>query len=194
VLTYTENESLVDENSNQMPGGTHEIHNPIYRRGTRGDPDKAIHDQPWSYRTWLALSVFRRDDLKYAVKVGIGAVLYAMWSFIEATRGFYGHWRGEWGLLSYMLVCSMVCLYMCGTSLKYRVLTTSSDNRCIQYHRLPAFCRHMSWGHLRDCCMDSCRRPCIRSRLFRLARFIVVFLHYCRERERTHGTLYPTYL
>ncbi|KAF2819839.1 hypothetical protein CC86DRAFT_362211 [Ophiobolus disseminans] len=100
-------ESLVDEDNNQTPGGSHEIHNPIYRRDTRGDPYKPIHEQPLSYRIWVALAVFRRDDLKYAVKVGWGAILYAMWSFIEPTRELYRHWRGEWGLLSYMLVCSM---------------------------------------------------------------------------------------
>jgi hypothetical protein len=98
----------MDENNEETSGRTHEIHNPIYRRSTRGDPYKPETEQPLSYRTWVALSVFRRDDLKYAVKVGIGAVLYAMWSFFEPTRELYGHWRGEWGLLSYMLVCSMV--------------------------------------------------------------------------------------
>jgi hypothetical protein len=111
VLISVEAENLIDEDSNQTPGGSHEIHNPIYRRDTRGDPYKPIHEQPLSYRIWVALSVFRRDDLKYAVKVGIGAILYAMWSFIQPTRQLYGHWRGEWGLLSYMLVCSMVCVY-----------------------------------------------------------------------------------
>lgn len=50
---------------------------------------------------------FRRDDLKFAVKVGAGAALFAMFSFNTSTRRFYQHWRGEWGLLSYMLVCSM---------------------------------------------------------------------------------------
>ncbi|KAH7390670.1 Fusaric acid resistance protein-like-domain-containing protein [Pyrenochaeta sp. MPI-SDFR-AT-0127] len=98
---------LIDESENQTPGGSHEIHNPIYRRSTRGDPYKPENEQPLSYRIWVALAAFRRDDLKYAVKVGIGAVLYAMWSFIQPTRKLYGHWRGEWGLLSYMLVCSM---------------------------------------------------------------------------------------
>ena len=98
----------MDESNEETSGRTHEIHNPIYRRSTRGDPYKPATEQPLSYRTWVALSVFRRDDLKYAVKVGIGAVLYAMWSFFEPTRELYGHWRGEWGLLSYMLVCSMV--------------------------------------------------------------------------------------
>lgn len=45
--------------------------------------------------------------MKYAIKVGVGAIIYAMWSFIPRTRPFFNHWRGEWGLLSYMLVCSM---------------------------------------------------------------------------------------
>ena len=56
---------------------------------------------------WKFLSVFRRDDTKFAVKVGVGAALYALPSFLASTRPFYQHWRGEWGLLSYMLVCSM---------------------------------------------------------------------------------------
>lgn len=57
-----------------------------------------LHDQ---------LAVFRREDVKYAIKVGFGAILFALPSFIPSTRPFYSHWRGEWGLLSYMLVCSM---------------------------------------------------------------------------------------
>ncbi|CAI6335501.1 unnamed protein product [Periconia digitata] len=96
--------SLLDD---RVEHGNREIHRPIYRKSTRGNPDKSVHEQPLSYRVWLKLSVFRRDDIRYAAKVGIGAVLYAMWSFIPETREFYGHWRGEWGLLSYMLVCSM---------------------------------------------------------------------------------------
>ncbi|KAF2853897.1 hypothetical protein T440DRAFT_418039 [Plenodomus tracheiphilus IPT5] len=103
----SEDASLIDHEDAQTPGGSHEIHNPIYRKSTRGDPYRPENDQPLSYRVWVSLAVFRRDDLKYAVKVGIGAILYAMWSFVEPTRALYGHWRGEWGLLSYMLVCSM---------------------------------------------------------------------------------------
>lgn len=59
------------------------------------------------YQIWKSLRVFRRDDMKFAVKVGTGAALYALPSFVSSTRPFYSHWRGEWGLLSYMLVCSM---------------------------------------------------------------------------------------
>ncbi|KAJ4347011.1 uncharacterized protein N0V89_010945 [Didymosphaeria variabile] len=97
-----ENTGLLDDR-----GDLWQIRRPIYRKSTRGNPDKSINEQPLTYRLWLRLSVFRQDDIRYAFKVGIGAVLYAMWAFVPATRDFYGHWRGEWGLLSYMLVCSM---------------------------------------------------------------------------------------
>jgi hypothetical protein len=60
-----------------------------------------------TYRLWKSLEVFRRDDTKFAIKVGTGAALFALPSFLQSTRPFYSHWRGEWGLLSYMLVCSM---------------------------------------------------------------------------------------
>ncbi|EXJ80133.1 hypothetical protein A1O1_08275 [Capronia coronata CBS 617.96] len=58
-------------------------------------------------RVYHAASFLRRDDIKFAIKVGIGAMLYALPSFLPSTRPIYSHWRGEWGLLSYMLVCSM---------------------------------------------------------------------------------------
>ncbi|KAI2625919.1 Fusaric acid resistance protein-like-domain-containing protein [Hypoxylon sp. NC1633] len=48
-----------------------------------------------------------RDDIRFGLKVGIGATLYAMFAFIPQTRPIYALWRGEWGLLSFMIVCSM---------------------------------------------------------------------------------------
>jgi hypothetical protein len=60
-----------------------------------------------SYRTWKALGVLRREDVKYAIKVGLGAMVFASFAFIPSTRPWYYRWRGGWGLLSYMLVCSM---------------------------------------------------------------------------------------
>lgn len=43
----------------------------------------------------------------FGIKVGIGASLWAMFAFLDATRPMYNHYRGEWGLLSFMIVCSM---------------------------------------------------------------------------------------
>lgn len=50
---------------------------------------------------------FAREDVLFGIKVGIGAVLWAQFAFIPATRPMYQHWRGEWGLLSYMIVVGM---------------------------------------------------------------------------------------
>ncbi|KAK5991550.1 putative C26F1.08c-like protein [Cladobotryum mycophilum] len=48
-----------------------------------------------------------RDDIMFGLKVGIGASLMAMFAFIGETRDIYKAYRGEWGLLSFMIVCSM---------------------------------------------------------------------------------------
>ncbi|KAA8649298.1 uncharacterized protein ATNIH1004_005199 [Aspergillus tanneri] len=60
-----------------------------------------------SYRLWKVASFFGKDETKFAIKVGMGAALYASPSFLSLTRPFYLYWKGEWGLVSYMLVCSM---------------------------------------------------------------------------------------
>ncbi|KAK4195641.1 Fusaric acid resistance protein-like-domain-containing protein [Triangularia verruculosa] len=48
-----------------------------------------------------------RDDIRFGLKVGAGAAFWAMFAFIPQTKDTYRHWRGEWGLLSFMIVCSM---------------------------------------------------------------------------------------
>ncbi|KAG5941496.1 hypothetical protein E4U53_007397 [Claviceps sorghi] len=56
------------------------------------------------------LRVLRRgaeDDILFGVKVGLGSSLWAMLAFLPETRPLYFHYRGEWGLLSFMIVCSM---------------------------------------------------------------------------------------
>jgi len=88
-----------------VPGG---VPSPPARKATPDDdPGMRRQRKSFRYRFWRFLRIFRRDDTKFAIKVGVGAALYALPSFLVSTRPFYQHWRGEWGLLSYMLVCSM---------------------------------------------------------------------------------------
>ncbi|KAG5973292.1 hypothetical protein E4U55_000601 [Claviceps digitariae] len=54
-----------------------------------------------------AVRFLAREDILFGIKVGIGAVLWAQFAFIPQTRPIYQHWRGEWGLLSYMIVVGM---------------------------------------------------------------------------------------
>jgi hypothetical protein len=60
-----------------------------------------------SERILQLLRVVSREDILFGIKVGIGAVLWAMFAFFDVTRPIYQHWRGEWGLLSYMIVVGM---------------------------------------------------------------------------------------
>lgn len=50
---------------------------------------------------------FRREDVKFAIKVGGGATFYAMFAFFPEFKATYDHWHMEWALVAYMLVCSM---------------------------------------------------------------------------------------
>ncbi|KIX94328.1 uncharacterized protein Z520_10038 [Fonsecaea multimorphosa CBS 102226] len=70
-------------------------------------PDQPRFKQLFFRYLYAVASFLRRDDVRFAIKVGLGAMLYALPSFIPSTRPLYQHWRGEWGLVSYMLVCSM---------------------------------------------------------------------------------------
>lgn len=67
----------------------------------------APQGEPFSHRIYRKLKILKRDDVRFAIKVGIGAALFALPSFLAVTRPYYQHWRGEWGLVSYMVVCSM---------------------------------------------------------------------------------------
>ncbi|KAI0144045.1 Fusaric acid resistance protein-like-domain-containing protein [Hypoxylon sp. NC0597] len=84
------------------------------RRGTVGWDQAPQGEGIWDHfvraMSRSLLKFFRflaRDDIRFGLKVGIGATLYAMFAFIPQTRPIYAHWRGEWGLLSFMIVCSM---------------------------------------------------------------------------------------
>ena len=59
------------------------------------------------YRLWRTCRVFRRDDIKFAFKVGIGAVALGVLAYIPATQPFFYRWRLEWALATYMFVCAM---------------------------------------------------------------------------------------
>ncbi|KAK4168938.1 Fusaric acid resistance protein-like-domain-containing protein [Cladorrhinum sp. PSN259] len=60
-----------------------------------------------SQKLLKAMRKLSRDDIRFGLKVGVGAALWAMFAFIPQTKDTYQHWRGEWGLLSFMIVCAM---------------------------------------------------------------------------------------
>ncbi|KAG6031839.1 hypothetical protein E4U41_007412 [Claviceps citrina] len=87
-----------------------------------------------SQRLLRVLRFLAREDIRFGIKVGIGAVLWAQFAFIPQTRPMYQHWRGEWGLLSYMIVVGMTT----GAS------NTTSTSRLVGT-LLGAACACMAW-------------------------------------------------
>ncbi|KAG6006786.1 hypothetical protein E4U21_006677 [Claviceps maximensis] len=70
-------------------------------------PSASSFQRVLSQRVLSAMRFLVREDILFGIKVGIGAVLWAQFAFIPQTRPMYQHWRGEWGLLSYMIVVAM---------------------------------------------------------------------------------------
>ena len=83
-----------------------DITKPIKRADLYATRDQNLKE-PFSHRVYRTLRILRRDDIRFAVKVGIGAALFSLPAFLSFTRPYFQHWRGEWGLVSYMVVCSM---------------------------------------------------------------------------------------
>lgn len=74
------------------------------RARSKGAEEKASLVARFRCRLWRATRVFRQDEVKFLIKVGLGAVAYAAPAFAQSTRPWFLRFRGEWGLLSYMLV------------------------------------------------------------------------------------------
>ena len=103
----TQYEGLKARNFHDHGEESTDIPFPIQRADDFANPDKSSRGKPWYYGIYKALHVFRQDDVRFAIKVGMGAALYALPAFLDDTRPFFMHWRGEWGLVSYMAVCCM---------------------------------------------------------------------------------------
>ncbi|ROV91347.1 hypothetical protein VMCG_09699 [Cytospora schulzeri] len=105
----TEREPMVRPiRRSQLPRGVPD--QMIRRRDTfswEAEPSASDIVKMMSQKFLSFLRFLSRDDIRFGLKVGLGAMLWAMLAFIPETKPIYMHWRGEWGLLSFMIVCSM---------------------------------------------------------------------------------------
>jgi hypothetical protein len=53
---------------------------------------------------WRSLRAFRRTDIQFGFKVGVGAIVFAIPAFAENLRPTFSAWRGEWGLITYAVI------------------------------------------------------------------------------------------
>lgn len=77
----------------------------------------------WRYRLWRFLRSCNRTDVRHGIKVGIGGMLIAIPGYIPATRPYFKSVRGEWAVITYMLIMARNLGAMT-TNIPYRVFGT----------------------------------------------------------------------
>ncbi|ORY77345.1 hypothetical protein BCR37DRAFT_382854 [Protomyces lactucae-debilis] len=83
----------------------------IWRRQQKKQKSKSAvpaRQKSWldrvKYNLWRALRVFKNPNIRFGLKVGVGAALFATPSMVDAWRGVFLEYRFEWGLLSYVII------------------------------------------------------------------------------------------
>ena len=66
--------------------------------------DSKNSNPTWSLKLWRSLHAFRRLDVQFGIKVGVGAAIFAIPAFTDRFRPLFGMWRGEWGLITYVII------------------------------------------------------------------------------------------
>ncbi|RDW28748.1 Fusaric acid resistance protein-like-domain-containing protein [Yarrowia lipolytica] len=87
-----------------------------------------------SFRLWKRLRVFRRRDVQFGIRVGIGAAMFATPAYMPSLQPIFYTWRGEWGLISYVVIMSKSVGGTTWTAWK-RIIGTF----------LGAMCAYVSW-------------------------------------------------
>ncbi|KAI8602390.1 hypothetical protein EDD21DRAFT_414035 [Dissophora ornata] len=77
------------------------IHN---KADTLQTPVPSTFAQQWSTRLWKFLHIFRSFQVKYAVKAAVSAIIMLIPAFVDLTRPFFVQYRGEWALISMLIV------------------------------------------------------------------------------------------
>ncbi|KAL6453931.1 SPAC26F1.08c Uncharacterized protein C26F1.08c [Candida maltosa Xu316] len=76
-----------------------------------------------SYNLWIRFKIFKRTDVQFGIRVGLGAACIALFAFIPATQTIFNTWRLEWALTIY---CIMMNKSLGGTTMtvKWRIIGT----------------------------------------------------------------------
>ncbi|KAF9139329.1 hypothetical protein BGX30_008098 [Mortierella sp. GBA39] len=77
------------------------LHN---KADTLHTPRPSTFLQKWSTRLWKFLHVFRSFQIKYAAKAAFSAMVLLIPAFVDWTRPYFVQYRGEWTLISMLIV------------------------------------------------------------------------------------------
>ncbi|CAI5757649.1 unnamed protein product [Candida verbasci] len=76
-----------------------------------------------TFSIWKFSKNFKRTDVQFGIRVGLGAGLISIFAFVPFTKGIFINWRGEWSLIIY---CIMMNKSLGGTTMtvKWRIIGT----------------------------------------------------------------------
>ncbi|ONH66650.1 Protein BRE4 [Cyberlindnera fabianii] len=66
--------------------------------------DTTDQRETFNYRIWEFFSFFRRVEVQFGIRVGLGAFVLASLAFLPQTRLVFMEWRGEWALVTYSII------------------------------------------------------------------------------------------
>lgn len=93
--------------------------------GTYLNNNDANHDNSnvVSFKIWKYLQVFKRIDVQFGIRVGLGALALSFFAFYDKSKNFFINWRGEWAIVVY---CIMMNKSLGGTTMtvKWRFIGT----------------------------------------------------------------------
>lgn len=77
----------------------------------------------YTFKLWKNLKLFRRTDVQFGIRVGLGALFISTFAFYPKTKQTFNNWRGEWALVIY---CIMMNKSLGGTTMtvKWRFIGT----------------------------------------------------------------------
>ncbi|KAF9578679.1 hypothetical protein BGW38_005413 [Lunasporangiospora selenospora] len=73
-------------------------------KNTLHTPTPSSFYQRWSTRLWKFLLIFRSFQVKYAVKAAVATMILLIPAFVDLTRPYFVQYRGEWALISMLIV------------------------------------------------------------------------------------------
>lgn len=58
----------------------------------------------FNYKVWKFFSFFRRVEVQFGIRVGLGAFVLASLAYLPQTKQWFMEWRGEWALVTYSII------------------------------------------------------------------------------------------
>lgn len=89
----------------------------------RSHNSKRKRMERFSFKLWKGLKMFRRIDVQFGIRVGLGAFCLSIFAYNPVTKHTFNVWRGEWALTIY---CIMMNKSLGGTTMtvKWRFIGT----------------------------------------------------------------------